>query len=103
MKEFSRNNVYYVLMWGFFHFCQARIGLHIILECLLYVSICGIFNKSLILQDSQPQIAPQPVGYSAGLKGAEERIDNLLRSEAIDSKQATVSIESFIEEILPDR
>ncbi|KAK2143094.1 hypothetical protein LSH36_878g01028 [Paralvinella palmiformis] len=63
-----------------------------------------VFGRATVSgQDSQPHIAPQPVGYSAGLKGAEERIDNLLRSEAVHEKQTTISIESFIEEILPDR
>lgn len=72
--------------------------------CAVRQAFQEVFGRATVTgQDSQPQIAPQPVGYSAGLKGAEERIDNLLRSEAIDSKQATVSIESFIEEILPDR
>ena len=58
---------------------------------------------SLYIQDSQPRIAPQPVGYSAGLKGAEDRIDNLRRTGAVHEKQPIVSVENFIAELLPDR
>ncbi|XP_078385976.1 protein PRRC1 [Cetorhinus maximus] len=51
----------------------------------------------------QSNIAPQPVGYAAGLKGAQERIVSLRRSGVIHEKQVTVSIENFIAELLPDR
>uniref|UniRef100_UPI00398EBCCF protein PRRC1 isoform X2 n=1 Tax=Pristiophorus japonicus TaxID=55135 RepID=UPI00398EBCCF len=51
----------------------------------------------------QSNIAPQPVGYAAGLKGAQERIDSLRRSGMIHEKQVTVSIENFIAELLPDK
>ncbi|XP_067839605.1 protein PRRC1 isoform X2 [Heptranchias perlo] len=51
----------------------------------------------------QSNIAPQPVGYAAGLKGAQERIDSLRRSGMIHEKQVTVSVENFIAELLPDR
>ncbi|XP_048383574.2 protein PRRC1 [Stegostoma tigrinum] len=54
-------------------------------------------------ESGQSNIAPQPVGYAAGLKGAQERIDSLRRSGVIHEKQVTVSIESFIAELLPDR
>ncbi|XP_067886649.1 protein PRRC1 [Heterodontus francisci] len=54
-------------------------------------------------EDGQSNIAPQPVGYAAGLKGAQERIDSLRRSGMIHEKQVTVSIENFIAELLPDR
>ena len=43
------------------------------------------------------------MGYSAGAKGAEERIDNLRRTGAVHEKQAIVSVENFIVEMLPDR
>ena len=56
-----------------------------------------------MFQESQPNIAPQPVGFSAGMKGAEERIDNLRRSADIDPRQPVISIESFIAELLPDK
>ncbi|PIK61375.1 hypothetical protein BSL78_01674 [Apostichopus japonicus] len=54
-------------------------------------------------QAAQSNIAPQPEGYAAGLKGAEERIENLRRGDKIDEKQVTVSIESFITDLLPDK
>ena len=57
----------------------------------------------LLTQDSQPNIAPQPVGYTSAMKGAEERIDNLRRTEMISDIQAAISVENFIAEVLPDR
>ncbi|XP_043916730.1 protein PRRC1 [Protopterus annectens] len=51
----------------------------------------------------QSNIAPQPLGYAAGLKGAQERIDGLRRSGVIHEKQAVVSVENFITELLPDK
>ncbi|ELU18645.1 hypothetical protein CAPTEDRAFT_179604 [Capitella teleta] len=62
-----------------------------------------VFGKATVTgMESQPNIAPQPVGYSAGLKGAEERIENLRRSNAVHEHQVVVSIENFIVEMLPD-
>jgi len=58
---------------------------------------------SYVVQESQPSIAPQPVGYSAGVRGAEERIDNLRQSGLVDEGAAVVSIENFIVELLPDK
>ena len=55
------------------------------------------------MKESQPDIATQPVGWTAGLKGAEERIENLRRMGAMEEGQPAVSIESFIVELLPDR
>ena len=55
------------------------------------------------VQESQPNIAPQPVGYSAGVRGAEERIDNLRQSGLVDEGTAIVSMENFIVELLPDK
>jgi len=55
------------------------------------------------MQESQPNIAPQPVGYSAGVRGAEERIDNLRQSGLMDEGGTIISIESFIVELLPDK
>ena len=51
---------------------------------------------------AQSNIAAQPVGYSAGIKGAQERIKSLKKSGKIDEKQLCVAIESFIVEQLPD-
>ena len=67
----------------------------ILLRC--HVQLCtGV-------QESQPNIAPQPVGYSAGARGAEERIDNLRQSGLVDEAGTVVSIENFIVELLPDK
>jgi len=57
----------------------------------------------ILVQDSQANIAAQPVGYSAGVRGAEERIDSLRQSGLVDEGTAIVSIESFIVELLPDK
>ncbi|XP_063001886.1 LOW QUALITY PROTEIN: protein PRRC1-like [Elgaria multicarinata webbii] len=54
-------------------------------------------------EDGQSNIAPQPVGYAAGLKGAQERIDSLRRTGVIHEKQPAVSVENFIAELLPDK
>lgn len=63
-----------------------------------------VFGKATVTGiDSQPPIAPQPVGFSAGLKGAEERIQSLRRSGLVHERQIVVSVENFIAELLPDK
>ncbi|KAM9330924.1 protein PRRC1 [Gastrophryne carolinensis] len=63
-----------------------------------------VFGMALVMgEDGQSNIAPQPVGYAAGLKGAQERIDALRRTGAIHEKQPAVSVENFIAELLPDK
>lgn len=63
-----------------------------------------VFGLATIVGEAgQSNIAPQPLGYAAGLKGAQERIDSLRRSGMIHEKQAVVSIENFIAELLPDK
>ncbi|XP_071480409.1 protein PRRC1-like [Diadema antillarum] len=52
---------------------------------------------------AESNIAPQPEGYAAGLKGAEERIANLRRNGSVHEKQPMVAVESFIAELLPDK
>ena len=52
--------------------------------------------------EAQSNIASQPVGYTAGMKGAQERIKSLRKSGKVDEKQLCVAIESFIVEQLPD-
>lgn len=54
-------------------------------------------------QESQPGIAPQPVGYTAGIKGAEERINNLRRSGQVSPQQVCVAVESFIVDLQPEK
>lgn len=63
-----------------------------------------VFGLAVVVGEAgQSNIAPQPVGYAAGLKGAQERIDSLRRTGVIHEKQTAVSIENFIAELLPDR
>ncbi|KAJ7307121.1 hypothetical protein JRQ81_009103 [Phrynocephalus forsythii] len=63
-----------------------------------------VFGMATVIGEAgQSNIAPQPVGYAAGLKGAQERIDSLRRTGVIHEKQPAVSIENFIAELLPDR
>ncbi|NXY21755.1 PRRC1 protein, partial [Atrichornis clamosus] len=63
-----------------------------------------VFGMAVVTGEAaQSHIAPQPVGCAAGLKGAQERIDCLRRTGVIHEKQPAVSVESFIEELLPDK
>ncbi|NXL95620.1 PRRC1 protein, partial [Alectura lathami] len=63
-----------------------------------------VFGMAVVTGEAaQSNIAPQPVGYAAGFKGAQERIDSLRRTGVIHEKQPAVSVESFIEELLPDK
>lgn len=63
-----------------------------------------VFGLAMVVGEAgQSNIAPQPVGYAAGLKGAQERIDSLRRSGTIHEKQTAVSVENFIAELLPDK
>ncbi|XP_064356606.1 protein PRRC1 isoform X4 [Dromaius novaehollandiae] len=63
-----------------------------------------VFGMAVVTGEAaQSNIAPQPVGYAAGLKGAQERIDSLRRTGVIHEKQPAVSVENFIEELLPDK
>ncbi|CAF4923795.1 unnamed protein product [Rotaria sp. Silwood1] len=50
----------------------------------------------------QSNVAPQPVGFEAGFKGAQQRIENLRRQNVVRSDQCVVSIENFIAELVPD-
>ncbi|KAJ8304959.1 hypothetical protein KUTeg_018542 [Tegillarca granosa] len=60
-------------------------------------------KESKVGAESQATTAAQPVGFTAGLKGAEERIQNLRQKGSITEQQPIVSIEGFIVELLPDR
>ncbi|XP_036165407.1 protein PRRC1 [Myotis myotis] len=63
-----------------------------------------VFGLAVVMGEAvQSNIAPQPVGYAAGLKGAQERIDTLRRTGVIHEKQIAVSVENFIAELLPDK
>ncbi|KAL4227403.1 Protein prrc1 [Mactra antiquata] len=64
----------------------------------------GVFGKATIVgKESQATTAAQPVGFTAGLKGAQERIQNLRQAEGVSDDQPIVSVEGFIVEMLPDR
>ncbi|KAM8828686.1 protein PRRC1 isoform 1-T4 [Spinachia spinachia] len=63
-----------------------------------------VFGMALVTgEPGQSNIAPQPVGYAAGIKGAQERIDSLRRAGVIHEKQPVVSLENFIAELFPDK
>uniref|UniRef100_A0A3B3ZRE8 Non-canonical purine NTP phosphatase/PRRC1 domain-containing protein n=1 Tax=Periophthalmus magnuspinnatus TaxID=409849 RepID=A0A3B3ZRE8_9GOBI len=63
-----------------------------------------VFGMAMVTGEAgQSNIAPQPVGYAAGIKGAQERIDSLRRSGVIHEKQPVVSLENFIAELFPDK
>ncbi|KAF5901948.1 protein PRRC1, partial [Clarias magur] len=63
-----------------------------------------VFGMALVTGEaSQSNIAPQPLGYAAGVKGAQERIDSLRRTAVIHEKQPVVSVENFIAELFPDK
>ncbi|XP_003965095.1 protein PRRC1 [Takifugu rubripes] len=63
-----------------------------------------VFGLAMVSgEPGQSNIAPQPVGYAAGLKGAQERIDGLRRVGTIHENQPVVSMENFIAELFPDK
>ncbi|NXS06447.1 PRRC1 protein, partial [Neodrepanis coruscans] len=63
-----------------------------------------VFGMAVVTGEAaESYIAPQPVGYAAGLKGAQGRIDSLRQTGVIHEKQLAVSVENFIEELLPDK
>ncbi|XP_046368786.2 protein PRRC1-A-like [Haliotis rufescens] len=63
-----------------------------------------VFGRATITgMESQATTAAQPVGCTAGLKGAEERIQNLRQKSSLSGDQPIVSVEGFIMELLPDR
>ncbi|RXN13926.1 PRRC1-like protein [Labeo rohita] len=60
-----------------------------------------VFGLAMVTGEAgQSNIAPQPVGYAAGVK---ERIDSLRRAAVIHEKQPVVSVENFIAELFPDK
>ncbi|XP_076443858.1 protein PRRC1-A-like isoform X2 [Babylonia areolata] len=54
-------------------------------------------------KEGQATTAAQPVGFTAGLKGAEDRINSLQRSGEVAEDTPIVSIEGFIVELFPDK
>ncbi|KAK3098971.1 hypothetical protein FSP39_024841 [Pinctada imbricata] len=64
----------------------------------------AVFGKAIVRgMESQANNAAQPVGYTSGIKGAEERIRNLRQKGNLQEGQPIVSVEGFIVEMLPDR
>ncbi|XP_050100832.1 protein PRRC1-like [Anopheles aquasalis] len=65
-----------------------------------------VFGKATVigLPAQAPGIAAQPVGFAAGLKGAEHRI-NSIRAEnpRVDDHLPVVAVENFLVEIFPDQ
>lgn len=62
------------------------------------------FGRATITgKEGQATTAAQPVGFTAGLKGAEDRINSLLRSGDVAEDVPVVSIEGFIVELFPDK
>lgn len=63
-----------------------------------------VFGRATVTgMESQANTAAQPVGFTAGLKGAEERIQNLRHKGTLPDGCPVVSVEGFIVEMLPDR
>lgn len=63
-----------------------------------------VFGRATVTGvESQATTAAQPVGFTAGLKGAEERIQNLRLQGKITDDIPVVSLEGFIIETIPDR
>ena len=66
--------------------------------------LCKVDHSALVCsQEGQATMAAQPVGFTAGLKGAEDRISSLQRSGEVAEGVPVVSIEGFIVELFPDK
>ncbi|CAL1279055.1 unnamed protein product [Larinioides sclopetarius] len=63
-----------------------------------------VFGKATVqgIPVQASSIAPQPVGYSAGLKAAEERIGNLRQQGLLQGNHVLLAVENFIAELTPD-
>ena len=48
-------------------------------------------------------IAPLPMGFSAGVKGAQHRIANLVRGKKVLEGQVIIGVEEMVAEILPGK
>ena len=68
-----------------------------------FLHFLQILEIKCFLQESQATTAAQPVGFTAGLKGAEERIQNFRQQGNIADDIPVVSLEGFIIETIPDR
>ncbi|KFM72032.1 Protein PRRC1, partial [Stegodyphus mimosarum] len=63
-----------------------------------------VFGKATVqgVSVQASSIAPQPVGFSAGLRAAEERINNLRLQGLVHDSQVLISIENFLTELTPE-
>jgi len=68
-----------------------------------FLHFLQILKITCFLQESQATTAAQPVGFTAGLKGAEERIQNFRQQGNTADYIPVVSLEGFIIETIPDR
>lgn len=44
-----------------------------------------------------------PVGFSAGVKGAQHRIANLVRGKKVQEGQVIIGVEEMVSELLPGK
>lgn len=63
-----------------------------------------VFGRATVTGITMPpsNMAPQPVGFAAGLKAAEDKITSLQQTGRVSASQPTIAVESFIVELTPD-
>uniref|UniRef100_A0A023GCL7 Putative rna polymerase ii c-terminal domain-binding protein ra4 n=1 Tax=Amblyomma triste TaxID=251400 RepID=A0A023GCL7_AMBTT len=63
-----------------------------------------IFGRATVTGITMPpsNMAPQPVGFAAGLKAAEDKITSLQQTGRVPAAQAILAVESFIVELTPE-
>lgn len=63
-----------------------------------------VFGRATVTGITMPpsNMAPQPVGFAAGLKAAEDKITSLQQTGRVSVSQPTIAVESFIVELTPD-
>lgn len=63
-----------------------------------------VFGRATILSEPvESPLVAQPIGFSAGLQGAEERIHSARNGGKVSTSQPVIALENFIVEITPDR
>ena len=63
-----------------------------------------VFARAAIsCHTSSSSIAPLPVGYSAGIKGAQHRITNLRKTKKVEDNEVVLAVEEFMAELLPGK
>ncbi|KAL1430937.1 hypothetical protein MTO96_014362 [Rhipicephalus appendiculatus] len=63
-----------------------------------------VFGRATVTGVTMPpsNMAPQPVGFAAGLKAAEDKITSLQMTGRVPAAQPILAVESFIVELTPD-